>query len=171
MKDGEPNILLLTDVPVALLVEVHESHVVGVNLSHFLPVLLDFTIAIVLRLHAILAWLIIAFESVLLVGKRNLSCQLMAHIAHKNVEYVVTCIVKSNPLAILEHNFFEALSTQVCRLHAHLDAVLRPSKQFVVHIRAFNQKVRYGRMMTSLLHVDHCTVLAHGLERFTKDWV
>lgn len=171
MKDGEPDILLLTDVPIALLVEVQEAHIVGVDFDHFLPLLLDLTIAIVLSLHAILSRFIIAYKSILLVRKRNLSRQLMTHIAHKNVEYVVTCIVKSNPLAILENNFFEAHSSQVCRLHAHLDAVLRPSIQFVVHVRAFNQKVRYGRMMTGLFHVDHRAILAHGLERFTKDWV
>jgi len=51
----------------------------------------------------------------------------MAHITHKNVEDVVACIVKSNLLAIFEDNFFEPLSEQVCRLHAHFDAVERPT--------------------------------------------
>ena len=171
LKDGEPDVFLLADVPIALLVEVHEAHVVGVDFDCFLPIRLDLTAAPVLRLHAILSWFIKTFESILFVRERNLSCQLMAHIAHKNVEDVVTCIVKSNPLTVFEHNFFEAHSSQVCRLHAHLDTVLRPSKQFVVHVRTFDQKVRYGRVMTSLFHVDHCSILADSLERFTEDWV
>ena len=141
LHDGEPDILLLPYVPVSLLVEVCEAHVVGVDLARLLPLLLDFPAYVVLRLHAVLAGFVPAFESILLVCKRDFSRLLMAHIAHENVEDIISCIVKSNPLAILKDNFFEALGNQVCRLHAHLNAMLRPSLQYIVHIRAFDQKV------------------------------
>ena len=109
VKDWEPYLFLLSDIPIALLVEIDEAHIVAVNLTNFLAIRFDFTRHPVLSLHAVLAWLIPPLKSISLIGEGYLSSQLMTHVAHENIENVVTSIVKTNPLAILEDNFFKAL--------------------------------------------------------------
>ena len=170
-ENGEPDFLLLADVPVPLLVKVCEAHIVTVDFADFLAGLFDLAANPILSFHAILSGFVPSLKTISLVCKSNLSSELMAHISHENVEDVVSRVVKSNPLPILEDDLLEALRDQVGRLHAHLDAVEGPSVQLVVFVRALDQKVRHRWMMTGLFHKDHCTVLADGLECFAQDGV
>ena len=170
-ENGEPNLLLLANVPIPLLVKVGEAHVVTVDFADFLAGLFDLSLDPILGLHAILSGLVPALETISLVCKSDFPSELMAHISHENVEDVVSRVVKSNPLPVFEDDLLEALRDQVGRLHAHLDAVQRPSVQFVVFIGALDQKVGHRWMVTGLFHKDHCTVLADGLERLAQDRV
>ena len=49
--------------------------------------------------------------------------------------------------------------------------MLSPTDDTVVLLWTLDLEVRDGRMVTGLLHVDHGSILSHGLVRFTKNRV
>lgn len=169
LQDGEPNLLLLSNVPVSLLVEVGEAHVVAVDFADFGAIGFDLTADPVLSLHPVLAWLVEAFKLILFVCERYFPRQLMAHVAHENIKDVVSCVVESYPLSVFENDFLVALRYEVCRLHSHLDAMLRPAVEHVVFVGSLNEEVGNGWMMTSLLHVDHRAILSKSLVGLTEN--
>lgn len=124
-----------------MLVKVSEAHIVALYFADLLTVSFNLSTNVVLSLHAKLAGLIEANETVGFVSELNLSSQLMAHIAHEDVENIVTRVVKSNLLSILELNLLEAMGCEVGRLHAHFDAVTRPAFHCIGPVGSFNQKV------------------------------
>lgn len=169
LDDGEPNLLSLANVPVAHLVEVNEAHVVAVNVAHLLTSHLDLAAHEVLRLHPVSARLVVPFNLVCFVCEGDLSSELVTHVAHENVEYVVAGVVEPDLGSVLEADLFVAVCKQVGRLHTHFDMVLGPARQSVVAIGSIDLEVRDGWVVTRLLHVNVCTVLASGLKGFSQN--
>lgn len=82
LDDGAPNLVHLTDVPVALFVEVCEAHVVCIDLTNFLTGDVDLTAYVILSLHPVLARLIDPLNVIGLIGKGKFACELMSHASH-----------------------------------------------------------------------------------------
>ena len=145
---------MLADVPVPHVVEVGKAHIVCVDIADLLASDLDITADVILGLHTVLAWLILSLNLVCLICQCDLASQLVTHVAHKDIEDVIACVVVLDGMTILEDDLFAASCSQIARLKAYLDAVLRPTSQLIVAIWAIDDKVRDRWVMASLFHED-----------------
>ena len=101
-NDWEPYFLLFPNIPVALMVEFCEAHVVSEDITHFFALHIDLSTNVVLCLQFVLARLIPTFNAILFISEGNLTCKLMSHVSHENVEDVVAGVIVANLLTVLE---------------------------------------------------------------------
>ena len=101
---------MFPDVPVALIAEFCEAHVVSEYITHFLASHIDLTTYVILCLQFELSRLIPSLNAVLFIREGNLTCKLMSHVSHENVEDVIAGVIVANLLAILEGNLLVARS-------------------------------------------------------------
>lgn len=162
---------MLSDIPVALIVEFCEAHVVSKYIAHFLASHIDLPTYVVLCLQFVLARFIPSFDAILFIGEGNLTCELMSHVSHENVEDVVASVIVANLLTVFEGDLLVSCSFECSGLHADLNIMIRPADQFVIIIWSVNHEMRDGWMVTCLLHEDLRSILSICLVSFTKDGV
>ena len=95
----------------------------------------------------------------------------MTHVAHEDVKDMVTRIVKTNRLTVLEGHHFVALSNHIGRLKTHFNGKLGPACHLVIAVGSLNIKVRARWMVARLLHEYIGAVLSTSLVSLAKNRV
>ena len=171
LNNWKPDFFLLSNVPISLLVEIGEAHIVCVNFAHFFPIHIDLPANVVLSLHTVLARLVDTLNVILKVFCCDFACQLVTHGTHHDVKDIVPCVIEADCMAIFESDLFVTKGMQIARVYSNFDTVLGPACQSVVLVWSFDVKVRNRWMVACLLHVNVSPILAASLECFTEDRV
>ena len=107
---------MLANVPIPHVVEVGKAHIVCIDIADLLASDLDIAADVILGLHTVLAWLILSLNLVCLICQCDLASQLVTHVAHKDIEDVIACVVVLDCMTILEDDLFAASRNQIARL-------------------------------------------------------
>ena len=104
---------LLTNVPVALAVEVHEPQIVPVNLTQEFARLEHLPCQEILRLLLNVAHFVPAGDAILLICKFHFAYYLMIKSAHEGIVEHVALIIKGDFASIFKGDRFESLNLEL----------------------------------------------------------
>lgn len=139
-------------VPVALAAKLEKARVVTSDFAHNFAILLELSPDEVLLFKHVAAVVVVGFESIRLVFKRDALLELVAEGTHKETVNFILRIVVRDLAAIFENNFASSKVVYISRLEASFDRPLHVPSDFVVFV--IHNKAGDRRVVRDLLKED-----------------
>ena len=162
-------VLLLSNVPVSLTIEIKIAHVGAIHFADDLTMLLDFTPHIISTLLD--SNRILGSDAIGLIREVASSAEVMHQCSPQTIQKLVLMWRVRNFTSILERYRLSTNNYQIDRVHVDTCRELRVARPVIQMVGAFNIDVRNRWMMADLLEMHRGSISHLALEGFAKDGV